>query len=207
MPTGPITQMAHTAILALGAGAALILCALLVYTLLNPRFGFWPAADKAGWRHHTALTLFRVFCGALVIFAGLEMLTAPLPGLLNVALGLPVVAAAYGVTLWGYRSLGLENTYCGADGLVTGGLYAYSRNPQYVSSVLAGIGLAIAAGSWTVLALTGGLFAIYLLFALNEERWLAQGYGQAFMDYMRRTPRFFGLRSVDRARQQILSRG
>ncbi len=207
MLTGPITQTVHTAILALGLGAALILCTLLVYNLLRPRFGFWPAADKAGWRHHTALTLFRVFCGALVIFAVLEMLTAPLPGLLNIALGVPVMAAAYGVTLWGYRSLGLENTYCGAEGLVTGGLYAYSRNPQYVSSVLAALGLAIAAGSWTVLALAGVLFAIYLLFALNEERWLTKGYGRAFLDYMRRTPRFFGLRSLDRARQQILSRG
>lgn len=207
MLTGPTVQIIHTGSLAAALVAALLLCACLAYSLINPDFRYWPAPDRTGWRHHSALSLFRLVCGAIVVFGLLEMLTGDRPGLLNIALGVPLMAAAYGVTLWGYRSLGLENTYCGADGLVTGGLYAYSRNPQYVSSVLATLGLAMAAGSWGVLGLTGVLFTIYLLFALNEERWLANGYGRAFQDYMRRTPRFFGLRSLERARDELLSRG
>ena len=207
MLTGPTVQIIHTGSLVAALVAALLLCACLAYSLINPDFRYWPAPDRTGWRHHSALSLFRLVCGAIVVFGLLEMLTGDRPGLLNIALGVPLMAAAYGVTLWGYRSLGLENTYCGADGLVTGGLYAYSRNPQYVSSVLATLGLAMAAGSWGVLGLTGVLFTIYLLFALNEERWLANGYGRAFQDYMRRTPRFFGLRSLERARDELLSRG
>ena len=63
------------------------------------------------------------------------------------ALGLPIMIFAFGLTLRGYRFLGLDNTYCESGGLVTGGMYAYSRNPQYVTSVIATIGLAITCGS------------------------------------------------------------
>ncbi|WP_071675717.1 methyltransferase family protein [Nioella nitratireducens] len=196
-----------TATLAVGLLAAAVLCGLLIWTKLHPGFGFWPAPDKTGWRHITAMSLFRTFCGSVVVYAVLAVIAQGWGHPLHYLLGLPVMAAAYGVTLWGYKSLGIENTYCGADGLVTGGLYAYSRNPQYVSSVLATLGLAITAGSWTVLGLAGVLFGIYFLFAINEERWLTRGYGRAFRDYMRRTPRFVGLRSLERARQEILARG
>lgn len=111
---------------------------------------------------------------------------------------------SFGITLWGYRFLGLDNTYCESEGLVTGGMYAYSRNPQYVTSVLATVGLGIASGSWVTLALALILFVIYFLFVLNEERWLLQGYGRAFQDYMRSTPRFVDERSLVRVREAIL---
>lgn len=205
--TGEIFWGLQVATLAVGVVAAVVLCGFLVWTKLHPGFGFWPAPDKTGWRHITALTLFRSFCGTVVVYAVLAVIANGWGHPLNYLLGLPVMAAAYGVTLWGYKSLGIENTYCGADGLVTGGLYAYSRNPQYVSSVMATLGLAITAGSWVVLALAGQLFVIYFLFAINEERWLTRGYGRAFRDYMRRTPRFVGLRSLERARTDILTRG
>ena len=198
-------DLALTGTLALGLFCGTILCALLTHALLTPGVTFWPAPDKRGWRHHTALTLFRIVCAAIVLAALLEVArhgAAPL----DLAIGLPMVAAAYGVTLWGYRSLGLENTYGEATGLVTGGLYAYTRNPQYVSSVLAGIGLAIAAASWAVLGLTGMLLAVYTLFALNEERFLVQEYGERFRDYMDATPRFIGLRSLEQAREDLEAR-
>lgn len=198
-------DLALTGTLALGFGSGLVLCALLTHALLTPGVTFWPAPEKSGWRHHTALGLFRIVCAAIVLAAALEVILHG-AALIDLAIGLPMVAAAYGVTLWGYRSLGLENTYGGAEGLVTGGLYAYTRNPQYVTSVLAGVGLAIAAASWTVLGLTGMLLAVYTLFALNEERFLVREYGQRFRDYMDATPRFIGLRSFEQAREDVEER-
>ena len=47
------------------------------------------------------------------------------------------------------------------------------------------------------------LFALYFLFVLNEERWLLKGYGQAFADYMRSTPRFVDERSLERLRAAL----
>lgn len=202
MPAGQALDIATTALLALGLGAGGLLSAFLARALLTPGATFWPARHGRDWRHHTALTLFRVLCGAILAVAGLTALRQGI-GWGNLAVGLPVMAAAYGVTLWAYRTLGLENTYGGAERLVTVGLYAYTRNPQYVSSVLASVGLSITAGSCAVLGLTAMLLTTYTLFALSEERILAQHYGRAFRDYMDSTPRFIGLRSLAQARDDV----
>ncbi|MFC3615556.1 methyltransferase family protein [Lutimaribacter marinistellae] len=193
----------HSATLALALCAALLLGGLLAWNLRRQSFGFWPSAS--GWRHQLAFGLFRAFCGATVVFALLEVSVNGWGHWLRYAIGVPVMVLAFGITLWGYRLLGLDNTYCEADGLVTGGMYAYSRNPQYVTSVLATVGLGIASGSWTTLMLAGILFLLYFLFVLNEERWLAEGYGQAFRDYMASTPRFVDERSLRRLRSELRS--
>ena len=122
---------------------------------------------------------------------------------LRYAVGLAAHGDGLRITLWGYRFLGLDNTYCDTGGLVTGGMYEYSRNPQYVTSVLATVGLGITTGSWTTVALALVLFALYFLFVLNEERWLLKGYGKAFADYMHSTPRFVDERSLERLRAAL----
>ena len=181
--------------------AAILLAAHLSLSLKCPSLGLWPAAD--GWRHHLAFGLFRVFCGATVVFALTEIGVNGWGHWLCYAVGLPLMVMAFGITLWGYRILGLDNTYCDTGGLVTGGMYEYSRNPQYVTSVLATVGLGITTGSWTTVALALVLFALYFLFVLNEERWLLKGYGKAFADYMRSTPRFVDERSLERLRAAL----
>ncbi|SDE17898.1 methyltransferase family protein [Ruegeria marina] len=188
--------------LSLALAGALVLAAYLALGLLRPEWGLWPAAQ--GWRHHTAFGLFRLFCGATVVFALSEVWINGWGHCLRYAIGVPLMLAAFGVTLWGYRFLGIDNTYCESGGLVTGGIYAYSRNPQYVTSVLATVGLGIASGSVLTLVLAGVLFALYFLFVLNEERWLSAGYGAAFREYMASTPRFLDERSLHRMREAIL---
>ncbi|TDK49661.1 methyltransferase family protein [Antarcticimicrobium luteum] len=194
----------HSASLITAIAAALLLGGLLAWNLYRPGFGFWPAGDEAPVRHHTAFGLFRIFCGATVVFALLEIGTHGWGHWSRYAVGVPLMAVAFGITLWGYRFLGIENTYCASDGLVTSGMYEYSRNPQYVTSVLATVGLGIASGSLITLGLAGVLFLLYFLFVLNEERWLMQGYGDAFRAYMQKTPRFVDARSLMRARAAIL---
>ncbi|KUP93784.1 methyltransferase family protein [Tritonibacter horizontis] len=181
--------------------AALALAAHLGLSLRRPELGLWPAAE--GWRHHLAFGLFRIFCGATVVFALSEIGVAGWGHWSRYAIGVPVMVVAFGITLWGYRFLGLDNTYCDTGGLITGGMYEYSRNPQYVTSVLATVGLGITTGSWVTVALAAVLFALYFLFVLNEERWLMKGYGQAFADYMRSTPRFVDERSLLRLRDSL----
>lgn len=198
----------YAATLIAALGSALALGLLLTLNLARPALGLWPApADSAPLRHHLAFGLFRLFCGATVGFAGLEVAQDIAGGALGhwlrYAVGLPIMLAAFGVTLWGYRFLGLDNTYCDREGLVTGGIYAYSRNPQYVTSVLATVGLGIAAGSPGTLGLAAVLFVLYFLFVLNEERWLLRGYGRAFVAYMRATPRFVDTRSLIRLRRDL----
>ncbi|WP_170466173.1 methyltransferase family protein [Ruegeria arenilitoris] len=193
----------HEIALLVATGAALLIGAYLSVNLRLPHLGLWPSAS--GWRHHTAFGLFRLFCGATVVFALSEVWVNGWGHWVRYVIGVPIMVLSFGITLWGYRFLGLDNTYCESDGLVTGGMYAYSRNPQYVTSVLATVGLGIASGSWLTLGLAATLFLIYFLFVLNEERWLLQGYGRAFQDYMRSTPRFVDERSLMRVRDAILN--
>lgn len=192
----------HEITLLLALGSALLLGLYLTLNLRLPKLGLWPSAS--GWRHHSAFGLFRVFCSATVMFALSEIWVNGWGHWGRYAIGLPIMVLSFGITLRGYRFLGLDNTYCENDGLVTSGMYAYSRNPQYVTSVLATVGLGIASGSWLTLALAAILFVIYFLFVLNEERWLLQGYGLAFRDYMHTTPRFVDERSLMRVRNAIL---
>ncbi len=178
------------------ASSGLVLAALLVANLLWPKLDFWPASE--GWRAMTGLWLFRAYCAALIVVGGASLLTDGWAAWPRYLAGLPIIVVAYALSVASYRQLGRENTYFEAQGLVTDGFYALSRNPGYVASGIAAIGLAVVAWTWPAWMLGAGLFGIYTLFALNEERWLLRGYGKAFRDYMRRTPRFVDHRSIDR---------
>ena len=196
--------MAADLVLALTLAAAVALGGLLGYAFINRSFEFWPAPDKRSWQFNTAFGLFRIFCGGTVVFAALDWGSLGWDHWSRLAIGTPLMLGAFAVTLRGYLFLGIDNTYCAQDGLVTGGLYAYSRNPQYVSSVLATVGLAIFADSAITLGLAAVLFVLYTLFALNEERWLHEGYGERFARYMQEVPRFLDIRSFRRAREALV---
>lgn len=191
----------HSVSFWLTLASGLALAGHLGLSLARPSLGLWPASS--GWRHHLAFGLFRLFCGGTVVFALCEAGLNGWGHWARYVFGLPLMVVAFGITLRGYRFLGLDNTYCESGGLVTGGMYAYSRNPQYVTSVLATVGLAITCGSPLTFVFALALFALYFLFVLNEERWLIQGYGEAFRDYMQSTPRFIDERSISRLREVL----
>ena len=75
--------------------------------------------------------------------------------------------------------------------LVTGGVYRWSRNPQYVGYVLAMGGLATARRNPAAMALTGALAGVYALWVPMEEDQLRSALGQPYVDYAARTPRWW----------------
>ncbi len=75
--------------------------------------------------------------------------------------------------------------------LATGGLYAYTRNPLYLGSLILAIGFALASRSWWIVAGIFLLFfAIYLPVIRAEEVFLRERFPQ-FEDYSRQVPRLF----------------
>ena len=100
------------------------------------------------------------------------------------------------ITVCGYFNLGLGNTYCGKDGLVTGGLYRFSRNPQYTASIIGLIGLSLGANSILTIILSAVMIGVYVLMALVEEEWLKQRYGAPYRDYCRETSRFLDIQGL-----------
>lgn len=193
------------AALAVALLSAVSLAGLLGRSLMHDRFALWPAPDRTSWRFRLSFGLFRVFCGATILFALADWGSLGWTHWSRLVTGVPVMVGSFWALIYCYWFLGFDNTYCGEDGLVTGGIYAYSRNPQYVASVAATAGLAVTTGSAGALGLTVMLLALYTLFALNEERWLKERYSAAFGRYAQTTPRFFDARSVQRARADLVA--
>jgi len=76
---------------------------------------------------------------------------------------------------------------------VTNGLYRYSRHPMYVTAFVFFLGLSIATASWVFLLFTILLIAASFYFAPLEEKSCLEKYGDAYREYMNRTPRYIGI--------------
>jgi protein-S-isoprenylcysteine O-methyltransferase Ste14 len=137
--------------------------------------------------------LFRAGMVLTFVIAILDWNSAGLVDLSRLIIGLPLFLVGFGITVFGYFNLGLGNTYCGSDGLVIHGLYRFSRNPQYASSILGLIGTVIMADSWLTIPLAFSASCAYVLMALTEEKWLEDRYGATYEEYKQRTARFFDL--------------
>ena len=76
---------------------------------------------------------------------------------------------------------------------ISKGVYRYSRHPMYLSSLIVVIGVGIASASWLILLLSA-LYMVFTVIAVPaEERFLLQQYGDAYREYMNRTPRWIGI--------------
>src|SRR4030066_852476 len=76
---------------------------------------------------------------------------------------------------------------------VTTGLYRFSRHPIYLTEVLLLLGVSIASTSWVFLLfpIIIGVGAVY--FIKMEEAQCIGHYGNAYREYMDRTPRWIGV--------------
>jgi protein-S-isoprenylcysteine O-methyltransferase Ste14 len=76
--------------------------------------------------------------------------------------------------------------------LVTEGPYSVVRHPLYFFSFIGAIGIGLASENLLVLALIIVFYVFYYPFTiLMEERNLTVKFGEAYIEYMKRTPRFF----------------
>ncbi len=77
--------------------------------------------------------------------------------------------------------------------VVTEGVYLISRHPMYVSLFLIHIGIAIACVSWIFLLSAIVFIAIVRRSAVFEEAFCLGKFGDAYREYMNRTPRWIGI--------------
>jgi len=76
---------------------------------------------------------------------------------------------------------------------VTRGLYRYSRHPMYVTSFLLLLGVSITSASWVFLLFPIIEAAGAAYFIEMEETFTLGHYGNAYREYMNRTPRWIGI--------------
>jgi protein-S-isoprenylcysteine O-methyltransferase Ste14 len=183
-------------IFACGLAAGLILNLLLLRTLFAPPFRIWPTPEPGSWQSLTFWGLFRGGMMATFVVAVLDWNSTPLLDWTRFIVGVPLGLTGLFITVCGYFNLGLGNTYCGEDGLVTGGLYRFSRNPQYAASIVGLIGLSIGANSLLTIVMSVVMIGAYVLMALVEEEWLKQRYGAPYRDYVGQTARFLDIQGL-----------
>mgnify|MGYP003483996957 CR=1 FL=1 len=98
--------------------------------------------------------------------------------------------------VYAFRLLGRDNSYGASEGLVTAGIYQWSRNPQNAMLMVVYACLAVAADNGATYLICGAMIAVYFLMVLLEEPWLAGIYGVPYRTYCRAVPRFFNWRKV-----------
>jgi protein-S-isoprenylcysteine O-methyltransferase Ste14 len=173
---------------------------LFILTIRLPGFRFWPPPSPRSWQFFVSW-----FVAALVVvdflFVGLlDFDSFVLPHFwwrLPLALVLFLLASAIGT--WSFSTFGLRTTIGLGDRLITDGPYRYSRNPQYVGDSLNIIGYMVLTNSWMVWII--GVLGVMLniLAPFTEEPWLEERFGDRYLAYKRRVPRFFRIGKRDNA--------
>jgi protein-S-isoprenylcysteine O-methyltransferase Ste14 len=100
--------------------------------------------------------------------------------------GLPIYLV--GLILYAMVWVGFATTP--PDKPVTEGIYHYSRNPMQLSQVVIYLGVGIATASWVFILLAVVYMIVPILWVDAEERHCLKYYGDAYREYMKRTPRY-----------------
>ena len=164
--------------------------AAILWSIAYPQHRLWPP------KRYTKATPFLVWVPTFTLFGILLILgvmnwgSLPIPTWLRFGVGIPLIVAG-NVIVWSeVAQFGIAQTGGAKGSLRTGGMYRYSRNPQYVADIAMVVG-------WIVLCATPGAaligFAgIVVLMAapFAEEPWLKEHYGSAFEDYKATVRRF-----------------
>jgi protein-S-isoprenylcysteine O-methyltransferase Ste14 len=171
--------------------------ALLYWFIVHPFVGFWRRVG-AKWTF--------IFLGVFLI--GSMTALYPVRGFLlgrdlgtrlpAILAGLPLIVASFVISRKRRKHLSFR-TLAGVPevapqgqgpGLLQEGIYGRIRHPRYVEFTLGCIGWALFCnytGLYVVTALT--IVALYVI-VLIEEKELRQRFGQAYVDYSARVPRF-----------------
>ena len=104
-----------------------------------------------------------------------------------------IMALSIFVMLGGYVLLSKGWTQIhGAHGrLVTDGIYAYARHPQYTGLFLVILGFLIQWPTLLTVIMAPILFFAYVRLAKNEERRAIEEFGDRYLEYMKKTPAAF----------------
>jgi protein-S-isoprenylcysteine O-methyltransferase Ste14 len=134
----------------------------------------------------------------MIITHGLIM-----PGLIIYSIFLPLKLG----TLWLYAGLllcslglalsfqaGIDFATTPLDKLVTKGAYRISRHPIYFGAFLVFAGTGLACASWVFLLCAAAWIISFQFGVKEEERFLLKQYGNAYREYMEKTPRWIGIK-------------
>lgn len=182
----------ETTTFTLGVVAAGVILGTLLVTVFSSTWRFWPPGEKS-WKYRLHWGSVAVFNVALLATAVLDWHTWILPRPSSLVGGgvLAVVGAA--VFVASERSFERHETMGLTGDLHTSGLYARSRNPQYVGMIVGLVGFALFVNSLLVTILVALHVSWVLLLPFAEEPWLQEEFGEEYREYREKVPRFVGV--------------
>lgn len=184
------TKVVFWATLVVVAGLDVTLIATLAFATVQ----IWPPPGRRTWQYRITWTLFLLATIGLLVVGGLDAESLGLRRWIGEAgslivgasiFGMGTAIASYAMGVLGRRAaLGLE-----AD-LITETPYAWSRNPGYLGDLVLMLGYTILTDSRLagIVALAGSLW--FILAPVAEEPWLEETYGEAYLRYKEKHPRW-----------------
>lgn len=178
-------------VLLIGMAAAAYMLGMVLWSIAQP--------DQRTWPPKTATTgiKLRVWIITTMIFVAAFMLGVmdwnrfDWPVSFRWGVGLPLIVLGNIAVWWGVNNIGYAATSGEASGLKTDGLYAWSRNPQYVADIVILISWAILAASlWALPVLVLGI-SVLTIAPFAEESWLEERYGSSYRGYRSKVRRYF----------------
>ncbi len=168
----------------------LLMLGSVVLSIVRPDLRTWPRLRGASWRTLCMSIISHIGWLGVLALGIIDRNSFIFNHWARFLIGGPLMASGGFVALWAVRILGLHRTH-GLEGeLVRSGPYRYSRNPQYLGSVVGYVGYAVLCNSG--LTLIGAvLFSSCLLLApFAEEPWLSDLLGAPYEEYKAKVPRF-----------------
>ena len=165
---------------------------LCLATLVIPKIEYWPPPSRSSWQYRVFWWSYRIILVCLIGLAVVEWTSTrfSFDPSSSTILGCVLFVVGIGLATYFTIKLGWRNAHGAKDGLVTSGIFRYSRNPIYVVSVVGFAGFAFMVGSWQVYTLSALLIAFYLIIPFLEEPWLEIQYGESYREYRSKTRRF-----------------
>ena len=132
---------------------------------------------------------------AALLIAALTRLWPMRTGTWPLAVAGGVIAiAGLAVSVAGMTRFGSVGQVSGNEpgGLVTSGIYRWTRNPQYVGWGTTLVGIALVSRSWAAVLAAIAYWGLIRLYLPLEESALERQFGSTYARYQRRTHRWFG---------------
>lgn len=170
----------------------LIYVLLFALTIKLPTFRFWPPPSARSWQFFFSWLLASLVAINFLFIGLLDFNSAFLDNWLRFPIGVLLHVIGTVIGSWSFNKFGLRATIGLGDQLITDGPYRYSRNPQYIADCINILAFMLITNSWMVWMI-GILGVILNLMApFTEEPWLADRFGEAYLQYKQTVPRFIG---------------
>ena len=172
----------------------LIYILLFALTIRGGNFRFWPPPSARSWQFFVSWFLALIVVVNFLFMGLLDFDSFWLPHFwLRFPIVVILVLFSSIIGFWVYAVFPFRSTIGLGNKLVVNGPYRYSRNPQYIIDISSALAFMILTNSWMACVIGALGIVLNLLAPFTEEPWLEERFGEDYVEYKARVPRFIRL--------------